>query len=179
MSDLAQFYKEVVVKKLMEKPGYDNVMAVPHLVKITINAGLGEMARDKNSLATALAEMALISGQKAVVTTARKAIAGFSIRENWPIGCKVTLRRNRMYDFVERLVNVAIPRIRDFRGLNPNSFDGRGNFNLGIKEQIIFPEIDFDKINRISGLDIAITTSASTDEEAKQLLVAFNFPFRT
>ena len=179
MSDLAQFYKEVVVKKLMEKPGYDNVMAVPRLVKITINAGLGEAARDKNSLATALAEMALISGQKAVVTTARKAIAGFSIRENWPIGCKVTLRRNRMYDFVDRLVNIAIPRVRDFRGLNLNSFDGRGNFNLGIKEQIIFPEIDFDKINRISGLDIAITTSARTDEEAKQLLVAFNFPFKT
>lgn len=178
VSDLGQFYKDVVVKKLVKQSGYDNLMAVPRLVKITINAGLGEAARDKGNLSAALEEMALISGQRPIVTTARKAIAGFNIRENWPIGCKVTLRRQRMYEFVDRLVNIAIPRIRDFRGLNSKSFDGRGNFNMGIKEQIIFPEIDFDKISQVSGLDIAITTSATNDKEAKQLLVAFNFPFK-
>ena len=178
MSQLGKFYKETVVKQLMENPGYANPMAVPRLVKITLNMGLGESARDKNNLKTAQEEMALISGQRPVTTTARKAIAGFKIREGWPIGYMVTLRRNMMYSFFERLVNIAIPRIRDFRGFGSKSFDGRGNFNMGIKEQIIFPEIDFDKISRISGLDVAITTSANTDEEAKHLLSAFNFPFK-
>ena len=178
MSRFSDFYKQTVVKQLMENPGYDNPMAVPRLLKITLNMGLGESARDKNNLKIALDEMALISGQRPVVTTARKAVAGFSIREGWPIGCMVTLRRTMMYNFFERLINVAIPRVRDFRGLSAKSFDGRGNFNMGIKEQIIFPEIDFDKISRISGLDIAITTSADTDEEARHLLAAFNFPFK-
>ena len=178
MSRFSDFYKQEVVKQLMVTPGYQNPMAVPHLVKITLNMGLGELARDKNNLKVACNEMALIAGQRPVVTNARKAIAGFNIREGWPIGCMVTLRRHRMYNFFERLVKIAIPRIRDFRGITSKSFDGRGNFNMGIKEQIIFPEIDFDKINRISGFDIAITTSANTDEEAKHLLAAFNFPFK-
>ena len=178
MSRMGDFYKETVVKRLMETPGYTNPMAVPRLVKITLNMGLGDSAKDKNNLKVAQQEMALIAGQRPVVTNARKAIAGFGIREGWPIGCMVTLRRNMMYDFFERLVNIAIPRIRDFRGFGFRSFDGRGNFNMGIKEQIIFPEIDFDKISKISGLDIAITTSADTDEEAKHLLSAFNFPFK-
>ena len=178
MSRMGEFYKETVVKRLMETPGYTNPMAVPRLVKITLNMGLGDSAKDKNNLKVAQEEMALISGQRPVVTNARKAIAGFGIREGWPIGCMVTLRRNMMYDFFERLVGIAIPRIRDFRGFGSRSFDGRGNFNMGIKEQIIFPEIDFDKISKISGLDIAITTSADTDEEAKHLLSAFNFPFK-
>ncbi len=178
MSRMAEFYKQTVVKQLMETPGYTNPMAVPRLVKITLNMGLGDSAKDKSNLKVAQEEMALISGQRAVVTKARKAIAGFGIREGWPIGCMVTLRRNMMYDFFERLVNIAIPRIRDFRGFGSRAFDGRGNFNMGIKEQIVFPEIDFDKISKISGLDIAITTSADTDEEAKHLLSAFNFPFK-
>ena len=178
MSRFGDFYKQTVVKQLMESPGYDNPMAVPRLLKITLNMGLGESARDKNNLKIALDEMALIAGQRPVVTTARKAVAGFNIREGWPIGCMVTLRRAMMYNFFERLINVAIPRIRDFRGLSARSFDGRGNFNMGIKEQIIFPEIDFDKISKISGLDIAITTNANTDEEARHLLSAFNFPFK-
>ena len=178
MSSMADFYRETVVKQLMETPGYTNIMAVPRLVKITLNMGLGDSAKDKNNLKVAQEEMALIAGQRPVVTNARKAIAGFNIREGWPIGCMVTLRRSMMYDFFERLINIAIPRIRDFRGFSSKSFDGRGNFNMGIKEQIIFPEIDFDKISRISGLDIAITTTANTDEEAKHLLSAFNFPFK-
>ena len=178
MSRFSDFYKKEVVKQLMKTPGYDNPMAVPRLIKITLNMGLGDLARDKNNLKVAQQEMALIAGQRPVVTTARKAIAGFNIREGWPIGCMVTLRRNMMYNFFERLINIAIPRIRDFRGLGAKSFDGRGNFSMGIKEQIIFPEIDFDKISRISGLDIAITTSANTDAEAKHLLAAFNFPFK-
>ena len=178
MSSWSDFYKETVVKQLMEEPGYTNPMAVPRLVKITLNMGLGDAAKDKNNLKTAQEEMALIAGQRPVLTTAHKAIAGFSIREGWPIGCMVTLRRSMMYNFFERLVNIAIPRIRDFRGFSAKSFDGRGNFNMGIKEQIIFPEIDFDKISRISGLDVAITTSANTDKEAKHLLAAFNFPFK-
>ena len=178
MSRFGDFYKDKVVKQLMENPGYENPMAVPRLLKITLNMGLGESAKDKNNLKVATDEMALIAGQRPIVTTTRKAIAGFNIREGWPIGCMVTLRRNMMYNFFERLINVAIPRIRDFRGLSSKAFDGRGNFNMGIKEQIIFPEIDFDKVNKISGLDIAITTSATTDDEAKHLLAAFNFPFK-
>lgn len=178
MSRLGDFYKDKVVKQLMEKPGYENPMAVPRVLKITLNMGLGDSARDKNNLKVAVNEIALIAGQRPIVTTSRKAIAGFSIREGWPIGCMVTLRRNKMYNFLERLINIAIPRIRDFRGLSPKSFDGRGNFNMGIKEQIIFPEIDFDKISQISGFDIAITTSANTDVEARHLLAAFNFPFK-
>ena len=178
MSRLADFYKETVVKQLMENPGYKNPMAAPRLVKITLNMGLGKEARDKNNLKTAQQEMALIAGQRPVVTIARKAVAGFDIREGWPIGCMVTLRRSMMYNFFERLINVAIPRIRDFRGFSSKSFDGRGNFNMGIKEQIVFPEIDFDKISKISGLDVSITTSATTNEEAKHLFAAFNFPFK-
>ena len=178
MSRLGNFYKDTVVKQLMENHGYKNPMAVPRLVKITLNMGLGNVAKDKNILKTALEEMALIAGQRPVMTTARKAIAGFNIREGWPIGCMVTLRRGMMYNFFERLVMIALPRVRDFRGLSSKSFDGRGNCNMGIKEQIVFPEIDFDKISQISGLDIAITTSAYTDEEAKHLLAAFNFPFK-
>lgn len=179
MSRLGDFYKETVIKQLMEKPGYTNPMAVPCLVKIALNMGMGEAVRDnKNALKVAQEEMALIAGQRPIITNSRKAIAGFKIREGWPIGCMVTLRRSMMYNFFERLINVAIPRIRDFRGFSAKSFDGRGNFNVGIKEQIVFPEIDFDKISKISGLDVAITTSATTDEEAKHLLAAFNFPFK-
>ena len=178
MSRLSDLYKQTIIKQLMENPGYTNPMAVPRLVKITLNMGLNDSERDKNNLKVVQKEMALIAGQKPVMTNARKAVAGFKIREGWPIGCMVTLRRSMMYNFFERLINIAIPRIRDFRGFSSKSFDGRGNFNMGIKEQIIFPEIDFDKISKISGLDVAITTSADTDEEAKHLLSAFNFPFK-
>ena len=178
MSRMSDLYKQTIIKQLMENPGYTNPMAVPRLVKITLNMGLNDSERNKNNLKVVQEEMALIAGQKPVITNARKAVAGFSIREGWPIGCMVTLRRSMMYNFFERLINVAIPRIRDFRGFSSKSFDGRGNFNMGIKEQIIFPEIDFDKISKISGLDVAITTSADTDKEAKHLLSAFNFPFK-
>jgi len=178
MAALKDFYKQTVVKQLMENPGYSNPMAVPRLSKITLNMGLGIAAKDKNNLQTAVNELALIAGQRPIVTTARRAIAGFSIREGWPIGCMVTLRSERMYHFFERLINIAIPRVRDFRGLSSRAFDGRGNFNMGVKEQIIFPEIDFDKVSRISGLDIAITTTANSDDEARQLLAAFKFPFK-
>ena len=153
-------------------------MQVPRIEKITLNTGMGEAVRDKKLIEKVVADMEQISGQKAVVTKAKKSIAGFSIRDNYPIGCKVTLRKTRMYEFLDRLINIAIPRIRDFRGLNARAFDGRGNYSLGITEQIIFPEIDYDKIDAIRGMDIAITTSANTDEEAKALLEAFSFPFR-
>ncbi|CAK0749477.1 50S ribosomal subunit protein L5 [Gammaproteobacteria bacterium] len=179
MSRLKNYYRQVVIPKLMDRFSYKSVMQVPHLAKITLNMGVGEAVFDKKILENALADLARISGQKPVVTKARKSVANFKVREGWPIGCKVTLRQERMYEFFDRLVNVSIPRMRDFRGISPRSFDGRGNFSLGIKEQIIFPEIDYDKIDRLRGLDITITTTASSDEEGRELLQAFNFPFRT
>ena len=178
MSRLQQMYRETVAPALMEKFGYASVMQVPRVEKITLNMGVGEAVGDKKILDNAVRDMELISGQKAIVTIARKSVAGFKIREGWPIGCKVTLRRGRMYEFFDRLINIAIPRTRDFRGFSPRAFDGRGNYSLGIKEQIVFPEIDYDKIDAIRGLDIAITTSAPTDDEAVALLTGFNFPFR-
>ena len=162
----------------MERFGYESVMQIPEVLKITINMGVGEAVGDKKILENAVGDLRLISGQKPIVTVARKSVAGFKIREGWPIGCKVTLRRNRMYEFLDRLVNIAIPRIRDFRGFNPRAFDGRGNYNLGIGEQIVFPEVAYDKIDAIRGLDVAITTSADSDEEALSLLSGFKFPFR-
>jgi len=175
---LEKVYKEQIVPKLMEKFGYKNVMQVPRLSKVTLNMGVGEAVGNKKIMENALADMAKIAGQKPVTTLARKSIATFKIRDGWPIGCKVTLRRAQMYEFVDRLVNIALPRVRDFRGVGGRSFDGRGNYNMGIKEQIIFPEIDFDQVDAMRGMDIAITTTARTDEEAKALLEAFSFPFR-
>jgi len=175
---LQQEYRERVVGQLMERFKYTSVMQVPRLSKITLNMGVGEAVANKKILEHAQDDLARISGQKPVVTLARKSIAGFKIREGWPIGCKVTLRRERMYEFLDRLVNVAIPRIRDFRGLSARAFDGRGNYSMGVREQIIFPEIDYDKIDTIRGLDITITTTAVTDEEGRELLAAFDFPFR-
>jgi large subunit ribosomal protein L5 len=179
MARLQQYYKETVAKQLMEKFGYKSVMQVPKITKITLNMGLGEAVADKKIIDKAMADMAAIAGQKPVTTLTRKAIANFKIRQGWPIGCKVTLRRDKMYEFLDRLITVAIPRIRDFRGFSGKSFDGRGNYSMGIKEQIIFPEIDYDKIDAIRGMDIIITTTATTDEEAKALLTAFSFPMRT
>jgi large subunit ribosomal protein L5 len=179
MSRLKDHYRQVVVPQLVERFAYKSVMQVPRLIKITLNMGVGEAVSDKKILENAVADLTRIAGQKPVVTKARKSIATFKIREGWPIGCKVTLRQERMYEFFDRLVNVAIPRVRDFRGISPRSFDGRGNFSLGVKEQIIFPEIDYDKVDRLRGLDITITTSARSDEEGRALLQAFNFPFRS
>jgi len=179
MARLQQYYRDEVVPRLKEQFGYRNVMEIPRLLKITLNMGVGEAVGDKKVLDHAQRDMASISGQKPIVTHARKSIAGFKIRQGWPIGCKVTLRRARMYEFLDRLVNIAIPRIRDFRGLSPRAFDGRGNYSLGVREQIIFPEIDYDQIDVLRGLDITITTSARTDEEGRALLAAFNFPFRS
>lgn len=178
MSRLQEFYLNTVRPQLMEKQGYKNLMQVPRIEKITLNIGVGEAARDKKTIKDVIVDLEKIAGQKVVVTRARKSIAGFSIRENFPIGCKVTLRRTRMYEFLDRLISIAIPRVRDFRGLSPKSFDGRGNYSMGVTEQIIFPEIDYDKIDAIRGMDIAITTSARTDEEAQALLEAFSFPFK-
>jgi len=175
---LEKVYKEQIVPKLMERFGYKNVMQVPRLSKVTLNMGVGEAVGNKKIMENALADMAKIAGQKPVTTLARKSIATFKIRDGWPIGCKVTLRRAKMYEFLDRLVNIALPRVRDFRGISGRAFDGRGNYNMGIKEQIIFPEIDFDQVDAMRGMDIAITTSARTDEEAKALLEAFSFPFR-
>lgn len=179
MSRLKTHYRQVVIPRLMDRFGYKNVMQVPRIIKITLNMGVGETVADKKILENAVADLTKIAGQKPIITKARKSIATFKVRKDWPIGCKVTLRQNRMYDFLDRLVNVAIPRVRDFRGISPKSFDGRGNFSMGVKEQIIFPEIDYDKIDRIRGLDITITTSANSDEEGQALLQAFNFPFRS
>ena len=176
--NLKNHYQKEIVPNLKEKLGYKSVMEVPKLQKITINMGVGEASKDKKILENALNDLEAISGQKPVVTKAKQAVSTFKIREQYPIGCKVTLRGNKMYDFFERLINLAIPREKDFRGLNQKSFDGMGNYNLGIKEQIIFPEIDYDKIDKLRGMDIAITTSAKTDDEAKELLESFNFPFR-
>lgn len=178
MSRLQDHYKEKVVPALTEKFGYKSPMEVPRIEKITLNMGVGEALGDKKILQFAVGDMEKISGQKPIITMARKSVATFKVREGWPVGCKVTLHRSRMYEFLDRLVNIAIPRVRDFRGLNPKSFDGRGNYSLGVKEQIIFPEIEYDKIDALRGLDITITTSAKTDEEGRALLDGFNFPFK-
>ncbi|MBK8162696.1 MAG: 50S ribosomal protein L5 [Gammaproteobacteria bacterium] len=178
MARLKEFYREKVVPQMMQRFAYKSVMEVPHLVKITINMGVGEAVADKKVIENAVADLEKISGQKPVVTEARKSIAGFKVREGWPVGCKVTLRSNRMYEFLDRLISISIPRIRDFRGVNGRSFDGRGNFSMGVREQIIFPEIEYDKIDVIRGMDITLTTSAKTDAEARALLESFSFPFR-
>ena len=177
-SRLRKQFDEVIRKKLIEQFGYKNAMQVPRIDKIVLNMGVGEGVNDRKKVDMAAADLALIAGQKAVVTHARKSIATFKLRENQPIGCKVTLRRTRMYEFLDRLVNIALPRVRDFRGLNPKSFDGRGNYTIGIKEHIIFPEIDYDKAESVLGMDIVVCTTARNDEEARALLAAFNFPFR-
>jgi len=179
MSRLQTYYKETVVPQLMEQMSFTNVMEVPKITKITLNMGVGEAVADKKVMDRATADMEQIAGQKPIVNLARKSVASFKIRDGWPVGCKVTLRSERMYEFLDRLVNIAIPRIRDFRGLNRKSFDGRGNYSMGVKEQIMFPEIDYDKIDAIRGLDITITTTAKNDQEALALLQAFNFPFKT
>jgi large subunit ribosomal protein L5 len=178
MARLKQVYKDQVVGTLIEEFSYKNVMEVPKITKITLNMGVGEAIADKKLLEHAVKDLEALSGQKVVVTKARKSVAGFKIRDGYPIGCKVTLRGERMWDFFDRLVDVAIPRIRDFRGLNPKSFDGRGNYSMGVKEQIIFPEIEYDKVDRVRGMDITITTTARTDEEGRALLAAFSFPFK-
>ena len=178
MARLKDFYSETVVKKLKEQFDYKNDMEIPRITKITLNMGVGEAIADRKVMEHAVGDMTKIGGQKPIVIKARKSVAGFKLREGWPVGCKVTLRSERMYEFLDRLISVAIPRIRDFRGMNPKSFDGRGNYNMGVKEQIIFPEIDYDKIDTLRGMDITFTTTAKTDEEGRALLAAFNFPFR-
>ncbi|HZV97963.1 MAG TPA: 50S ribosomal protein L5 [Methylophilaceae bacterium] len=178
MARLKDFYKETVVGKMTEQFGYKSPMEVPRIEKITLNMGVGEAVADKKVMENAVADMEKIAGQKVVVTKAKKSVAAFKIRDDYPVGCKVTLRRERMYEFLDRLVTVAIPRIRDFRGISAKSFDGRGNYNMGVKEQIIFPEIEYDKIDALRGMNITITTTAKTDEEARALLSAFSFPFR-
>jgi large subunit ribosomal protein L5 len=178
MARLQQHYKETVVSELMDKFQFKSVMEVPKITKITLNMGVGEAIGDKKILENAVGDMEKIAGQKAIITLARKSIAGFKVREGWPIGCKVTLRSARMYESLDRLINVAIPRIRDFRGLNAKAFDGRGNYSMGVKEQIIFPEIDYDKIDALRGMDITITTTAKSDAEGRALLEAFKFPFK-
>lgn len=178
MARLLEVYKNEVVKNLMTRFKYESVMQVPRITKITLNMGLGGAMEDKKIIATAMAEMEKIAGQKPVATISRKSIAGFKLREGWPIGCKVTLRGARMYEFLDRLITIALPRVRDFRGVSARAFDGRGNYSLGFKEQIVFPEIDYDKIDALRGLDITITTTANTNKEAQALLEAFNFPFK-
>ncbi len=178
MATLKQRYKSEIIPQLKKELGLENVMEVPKITKITLNMGVGEALGDKKVLENAVADMEKIAGQKAVVTKARKSIANFKVRDGWPIGCKVTLRSERMYEFLERLISVAIPRIRDFRGVSPKSFDGRGNFAMGVSEQIIFPEIEYDKVDALRGMDITITTSARTDAEGRALLRAFNFPLK-
>lgn len=178
MAKLHDYYRDQVVNELKNKFGYKSVMQVPRIEKITLNMGVGEALTDKKLLDNAVADLAAISGQKPLVTKARKSVAGFKICQGYPIGCKVTLRGERMWEFFERLITIAVPRIRDFRGLSAKSFDGRGNYSMGVREQIIFPEIDYDKVDRVRGLDITITTTAKNDEEGQALLAAFNFPFR-
>ena len=178
MPRLQTYYKETVVPQLMEKFSYSNIMQVPKITKICLNMGVGEAVGDKKVMGRAVGDMTAIAGQKPVVRLARKSVASFKIRDGWPVGCKVTLRRERMYEFLDRLVSIAIPRVRDFRGWNRKSFDGRGNYSMGVKEQIMFPEIDYDQIDVIRGMDITITTTAKNDEEALALLQAFNFPFK-
>ena len=179
MARLEKHYKDTVVPALIERFGYSSKMQVPRIEKITLNMGLGEALTDKNVLDAAANDLAVISGQKPIVTKARKSVAAFKVREGWSIGCKVTLRRQRMYEFLDRIISVAIPRVRDFRGLSVNAFDGRGNFSLGFREQIAFPEIDYDKVDAFRGLNVTLTTSARTDEEAEALLREFRFPLRT
>ena len=179
MARLKEVYNKEIAPGLKKELGLANVMEVPRILKVTLNMGVGEALGDKKALENAVADLTLISGQKPVVNNARKSIAGFKVRQGWPIGTKVTLRRERMYDFLERLINVAIPRIRDFRGISPKQFDGRGNFSMGVSEQIIFPEIDYEKIDKLRGLDITITTSARNDDEGRALLRAFNFPLKS
>jgi large subunit ribosomal protein L5 len=178
MARLKQYYNDSVVAKLTEQFGYTSAMQVPRIEKITLNMGVGEAVADKKVMENAVSDMEKIAGQKPIVTKAKKSVAAFKIRDDYPVGCKVTLRRERMYEFLDRLITVAIPRIRDFRGISGKSFDGRGNYNMGVKEQIIFPEIEYDKIDALRGMNITITTTAQTDEEAKALLAAFSFPFR-
>lgn len=178
MANLKEVYKNEIASKLKEELKLSNPMEVPRITKITLNMGVGEAIGDKKVLESAVSDLEKISGQKVVVTKARKSIAGFKVREEWPIGCKVTLRSERMYEFLERLVTIAIPRIRDFRGISPKQFDGRGNFSMGVTEQIIFPEIDYDQIDKLRGMDICITTTARNDDEGRALLKAFNFPFK-
>jgi large subunit ribosomal protein L5 len=178
MARLKQFYTDSVVPELKKQFGYSNPMEVPRITKITLNMGVGEAVADRKVMEHAVDDMTRIAGQKPIVIKARKSVAGFKVREGWPVGCKVTLRRERMYEFLDRLINIAIPRVRDFRGMNSKAFDGRGNYNMGVKEQIIFPEIDYDKIDALRGMDITFTTTAKTDEEGRALLAAFNFPFR-
>ena len=177
MTRLHEEYKNKIKAEMLEKFGYDNVMQVPRLEKVVLNMGVGEAVQDSKKVQAAVSDLALIAGQKPVVTRAKKSIAGFKLREGMPIGAKVTLRRDRMFEFIDRLINIALPRVRDFRGLNPRSFDGRGNYSMGLKEQIVFPEIDYDKVDTIRGLDIIVVTTASTDDEARELLRGFNFPF--
>ncbi|NCF18450.1 MAG: 50S ribosomal protein L5 [Haliea sp.] len=178
MATLKDKYRSEIAPQLKEELGLDNVMEVPRITKITLNMGVGEALGDKKVLENAVSDMEKIAGQKAVVTKARKSIAGFKVRDGWPIGCKVTLRSDRMYEFLERLISIAIPRIRDFRGISPKSFDGRGNFAMGVTEQIIFPEINYDEVDALRGMDITITTTARTDDEGRALLRAFNFPLK-
>lgn len=178
MARFQQHYKDTVVKQLVERFGYKSVMEVPRISKITLNMGVGEAVADKKVMDHAVGDMRKIAGQKPVVTKSKKSIAGFKIRDDYPVGCMVTLRRERMYEFLDRLVTVAIPRIRDFRGISGKSFDGRGNYNMGVREQIIFPEIEYDKIDALRGMNITITTTAKTDDEARALLAAFKFPFK-
>lgn len=178
MARLQEFYKEKVVPELVKQFGYKSIMEVPRIEKITLNMGVGEAVADKKVMEHAVSDMQKIAGQKPVVTKAKKSIAGFKIRDDYPIGCKVTLRRERMYEFLDRLVTIALPRVRDFRGVSAKSFDGRGNYNMGVREQIIFPEIEYDKIDALRGMNITITTTAKTDDEARALLAAFKFPFK-
>jgi len=178
MARLQEFYKDTVVPQLKQQLGIDNVMEIPRITKITLNMGVGEAVNDKKIIQKAVDDMTLIAGQKATITLSRKSVASFKIRDGYPIGCKVTLRRDRMYEFLDRLISIAIPRIRDFRGLNAKAFDGRGNYNMGVQEQIVFPEVDYDSVDSVRGMDISITTTAKTDEQGRALLDAFNFPFR-
>jgi large subunit ribosomal protein L5 len=178
MTRLEQFYRDTVKQQLQDQFNYASAMQIPKFTKITLNMGLGDAVGDKKVIESAVRDMEQIAGQKAVVTMSKKAIAGFKIRENWPVGCMVTLRKDRMYEFLDRLVNFSIPRIRDFRGLSPKSFDGRGNYNMGLTEQIVFPEIDYDKIDKLRGMNITFTTTATNDEEGRALLSAFSFPFK-
>ncbi|RKQ62092.1 LSU ribosomal protein L5P [Vogesella indigofera] len=178
MARLYDFYKNTVVPELVKQFGYKSLMEVPRIEKVTLNMGVGEAVADKKVMDHAVSDLEKIAGQKPVVTTARKSIAGFKIRDHYPVGCKVTLRRERMYEFLDRLVTISLPRVRDFRGVSAKSFDGRGNYNMGVKEQIIFPEIEYDKIDALRGMNITITTTAKTDEEARALLAAFKFPFK-
>jgi large subunit ribosomal protein L5 len=179
MSRLKDLYKSEVVSKLQEEFGYKNVMEVPRVTKVTLNMGVGEAIGDKKQLESAVKDLEAIAGQKIVVTNARKSVAGFKIREGWPIGAKVTLRKERMWEFLDRLVDISLPRVRDFRGINPKSFDGRGNYSMGVKEQIIFPEIEYDKVDKLRGMDITITTTANTNDEGRALLKALSFPFKS